>query len=406
MEVFWLLVGTGVYIALGRTIVGMAPGTTRDALFALLNMAGVYALFFPLGPVGPALIFACYIVLAVVQHYVLRVWGVTVAAFIVPIAALIAIKGVLALDPSWTLPVLDRPIVPMLAALIGVSYFAFRCSYLALEVRNGVVAMPTLWQYLGFCFFAPTMAVGPISRYSVFRTSLEKRAGGRREQASQAALRLLVGAVKYRFLAGILDQLTYAGLMLDGHPHHWIDLGVAAVAYYLFLYCNFSGFCDMAIGAAGLMGVAIEENFNNPFAARNLRDFWNRWHITLSTYMRDVVFLPVSSFMARRLGPANTNHAVAGAIIVVFLLIGLWHGLAWHFVAFGAMHAIGVVTAHYYTVLLKRRLGRQRFAAYNSDALIRIIAVVVTFAFVTSSFFLFANEVSDMRTILSSVRWS
>jgi D-alanyl-lipoteichoic acid acyltransferase DltB (MBOAT superfamily) len=405
MDVVWLVGGTVVYIVLGRAIVRMPSGTLRDALFAILNIAGVFALFFRIGPLGPVLIYSCYVVLAVVQHRVLRAWGATAAAFFLPIAALIVVKSVLALDPPWVLPG-DRPVVPMLAALIGISYFAFRTSYLALEVRNGVVAMPTLWQYLGFSFFVPTMAVGPIGHYSVFRRSFGSPMGDASIPWSRAALRLLIGVVKYRFLAGMLDQLTYSGLMLDGHPHHWLDLGIAAVAYYLFLYCNFSGFCDMAIGAAGLMGIAVEENFDKPFAARNVRDFWNRWHITLSTYMRDVVFMPISKAVARRVGPAGASHAAAPAITAVFLLIGVWHGLAWHYLAFGAMHAAGVTITHYYTLALKKRLGREGFAAYNRNPWIKAAAIAVTFVFVTVSYFLFANEFADMRAMFAALRWS
>jgi D-alanyl-lipoteichoic acid acyltransferase DltB (MBOAT superfamily) len=193
--------------------------------------------------------------------------------------------------------------------------------------------------------------------------------------------------------------------MLDGHPHHWIDLVIAAVAYYLFLYFNFSGFCDMAIGAAGVMGIAVEENFDNPFAARNVRDFWNRWHITLSLYMRDVVFTPTSKYLTGLFGIRAANHAAAVAIALVFVLIGVWHGLAWNYIAFGAMHAIGVVVAHYWTIVLKR-MGRERFQAYNRSRAIHAAAVVATFAFATASFFLFANSFADMAEILAAVRAS
>ena len=112
-------------------------------------------------------------------------------------------------------------------------------------------------------------------------------------------MRVLVGAVKFKFFGPLLNQLTYSGLLLDGHPHLWVDLPIAAVAYYLYLYCNFSGFCDIAIGGAGLMGIPVAENFANPFAARNMKDYWNRWHITLSLYMRDVVFSPLSKALVR-----------------------------------------------------------------------------------------------------------
>ena len=405
MDVVELLIGLAVYVAAARVIVWKMRGAAGDVLFAMLNIVAVYLLFFPFGYLALAAVLVAYIGLAVGQYIVLRAGGSSIAAFGVPIIALIAIKTVPhVLDPSFALPTGDQ-VLPMLAALIGISYFAFRTSYLALEVRNGIVAMPSLWQYLGFCFFAPTMAVGPINRYSNFQRSRDAPRSRSEVPLTQAGMRLLLGAVKYRFIAGMLDQLTYAGLLMDGHPHHWIDLAIAGVAYYLYLYCNFSGFCDMAIGAAGLIGIYVEENFHNPFAARNVRDFWNRWHITLSAYMRDVVFTPLSKQLVGVVGPAGANHAAAFSITTVFLLIGVWHGLSWNFVAFGAMHAVGVVTAHYYTIWLKKWLGRDGFSAYNKSCAIHAVAIAVTFVYVTSSFLFFANDFADIRQIMAAVNW-
>lgn len=397
--------GAGVYIACGRWLVLSRSGALRDVLFALLNIAAVYALFFPFGYLTLAAVLVAYVGLAVGQYLVLRAGGGAGWAFATPIAALIAIKSFpYFMDESFVLPG-GEPILALTGAVIGISYFAFRTSYLALEVRNDFVAMPTLWQYLGFCFFAPTMAVGPINRYSTFRSSIDKADSIETGPPARAALRLLIGAVKFRFLAGIFDQLSYAGLLLDGHPHDPVDLFVGIIAYYLFLYCNFSGFCDMAVGAAGLMGISVEENFNNPFAARNMRDFWNRWHITLGMYMRDVVFTPMSKSLSRILGPKATNHATAIAIATVFVLIGVWHGPGLNFIAFGVMHAFGVVFVHYYTITLKSWFGRDRFRAYNANPLIHAAAVSLTFLYAATSHFLFANSFSEMAEILSVLRW-
>ena len=123
---------------------------------------------------------------------------------------------------------------------------AFRLSHLVLEVRNGVAPPPTLSEYLSFALFVPTLAVGPINPYSVFRESLYKRDRSV-TPLGKSALRVLVGVTKYLFLASLLEQLSYTGLLLDGHPHPRIDVAVAAVAFYLYLYLNFSGYCDMAI---------------------------------------------------------------------------------------------------------------------------------------------------------------
>ncbi len=213
-----------------------------------------------------------------------------------------------------------------------------------------------------------------------------------------------MGTVKYRFLGPLLNQLTYSGLLLDGHPHPWVDLPIAAVAYYLYLYCNFSGFCDIAVGGAGLMGISVSENFANPFAAQNLQAFWNRWHITLSTYMRDVVFSPLSIALVRRFGARHPAHAIAVTIVVVFLLVGIWHGVGWNFFAFGAAQAIGLVGQHYYTIALKRWLGKQGLAAYNRNPWIHAVAVVITFTYVTASMFFFANDLHSMREIFTVLR--
>jgi membrane protein involved in D-alanine export len=108
--------------------------------------------------------------------------------------------------------------------------------------------------------------------------------------------------------------------------------------------------------------------------------------------------------VARHLGPASVNHAAVPGIVAVFLLIGVWHGLAWHYLAFGAMHALGVTVTHYYTLILKKRLGRDGFAAYNRNPWIRAVAVAVTFTFVTAAYCLFANEFADIRTMFAALR--
>ena len=291
---------------------------------------------------------------------------------------------------------------PAATYFMGISYLAFRSSQLVLLVRNRVVPAPGIWRYLSFCFFLPTFQVGPISPYTEFNRAF----GGVPVDipAARAGMRLLVGVIKYQFLGVLCNQLTYSGLLLDDHLHPWLDLPVAMVFYYLYLYCNFSGFCDMAIGAAGLIGIPVAENFDNPFAARNVKDFWNRWHITLSTYMRDVVFAPLSKYLVRSMGPAYANHAIALTITVVFLLVGIWHGVGWNYFIYGALHALGVVTNHYYTVGLKKWLGREGFKAYNENRWIHAAAVVLTFAYCAASLMFFANSLPQIQAIFHVLR--
>ena len=323
-------------------------------------------------------------------------------AFYTPIVALLVVRYIPLAVKSKLLGSIfpDHPNLNF--ALIGISYLAFRSSYLVLQVRNGVVPMPDFFSYLGFCFFLPTMPVGPINPYSNFNRAFDVSPPV--IPAGRAMLRIIVGLVKYQFLGNICNQLSYSGLLMDDHYHGWFDFAVAVVFYYLYLYCNFSGFCDAAIGVAGLIGIPVAENFDNPFAARNMREFWNRWHITLSHYMRDVVFFPLSQFLTRLLGPSNINHAVAISVAVVFLLIGIWHGVGWNYAAFGAVHAIGVVGNHYYTIALKKWLGRDGFRAYNANPWIHLAAVAITFCYAALALFLFANSFTEMKQILSAIK--
>jgi D-alanyl-lipoteichoic acid acyltransferase DltB (MBOAT superfamily) len=418
------LFGAGLYIAIGRWLVRARP-RGGIGMFALLNLSAVFVTLrlqnrgFSLGLCAAA--FAFYTSIVAAQWVALVWWGqrpgrLAWLASLLPVAVLAGARYVapallasfVAGWPGLSARVfggeLSNPPEFVGAVFIGLSYLAFRTSFLVLEARNGAAKRPGLLEYLGFAFFAPTLLVGPISPFSRHHQSFSD--GPPPEiPAGVALLRVIVGAVKCVFLGAMLNQLGYSALLLDGHPHLWVDLPVAAAAYYLYLYCNFSGFCDIAVGVAGLAGVSVAENFDNPLAARNVKDFWNRWHITLSNYMRDMVFEPLSSALAHVLGPSQTNQAVALAILVVFLLVGIWHGVGWRYAAFGAAHAIGVIANLYYAIALKKWLGKERFRAYSRSPGIRAVAVAITFAYVSATLFLFANNWDDARKIFRALEW-
>ena len=406
MDTISLFAGLLIYVFAGRVLMRQFAGGVRETLLAVLNVAGVFLFLFYGGKEHYVLRFVMYLALIVGLYLVLLVFADKRGswpwlAFFAPIAALILVRYV----PGSAYVALGHAFgktwrgVPN---MVGISYLAFRCSRLVLEIRNGVVKTPNFLEYLNFAFFLPTMPVGPINTYANFRRGFE--AVPYAVPVGRVALRILVGAVKYLFLGNLCNRLTYSGLLFDDHLHHWIDLPVAMLFFYLYLYLNFSGFCDMAIGAAGLMGIAVPENFDNPFAARNVKEFWNRWHITLSVWMRDVVFSPLSKFFVTKMGIQLADHAIALTITIVFLLVGIWHGCGWNFAAYGAAHALGVVANHYYTIFLKKKLGRERFKAYNENRWIRAVAVVLTFCYCGASLIFFANTFPQIKEIFSILR--
>jgi D-alanyl-lipoteichoic acid acyltransferase DltB (MBOAT superfamily) len=400
MDATWLILGIIAYLAAGKLVIMQCRGRGREIAFALLNLAGFYFFFVQGRDARAPIFFAAYFFVISVQYMTLR-WftgkkgRLPWLAFFTPIFFLVAIRY---------LPAAFSSHLGNLSAgyFLGISYLAFRTSRLVLEVRNGLVQYPSVWQYASFCFFVPTMTVGPINAYVNFQRGFEVNPP--QFPFDRCAMRILVGLVKFKFFGAICGQLSYANLLRDGYYHPWQDLPVAMLFYYLYLYCNFSGFCDMAIGAAGLMGIPVAENFDNPFAARNVKDFWNRWHITLSAWMRDVVFSPLSKYLVGKFGIARADHAIALTIVLVFLLVGVWHGVGWNFAAYGAVHALGVVANHYYTIWLKKKLGREKFKAYNESRLIRAVAVVLTFCYCGASLIFFANSFPQIRDILAALR--
>ncbi len=403
-----LVLGLIAFLVVARGALAIPGRALRDWAFALVNLAAIGAIAY--AKPGPWLgFFAAYLAVVVVS------WGAMRAlarrrgrapwlAFAIPLFALGLVKYA---SPAW------RPLFHALGTpeplqipglyFVGLSYMAFRLSYLVLEVRNGVVEPPGLGRYLGFAFFFPTVFVGPISRFATHEQSLD-RPSRRATPVVTSLLRLVVGLTKYLFLGNLANQVAYASLQTDAVPHARVDWVIAAIAYYLYLYLNFSGFCDVAIGAAGLLGIRVDENFDQPFRSRNIQDYWNRWHITLSTYLRDVVFTPLSKVLVGRLGPKNRDHAVAIAVFVTFVLVGVWHGAGFNFVAFGLLHAIAVVAHHYYAAFLKKRLGKAGIRAYNENRWIRAVAVLSTHVYVTLALGFFAAKGDGLLRLLHLVK--
>jgi D-alanyl-lipoteichoic acid acyltransferase DltB (MBOAT superfamily) len=398
----------------------IAPASLKLKLFALINVLGVLGLcllssmngiyFWQLKAVLEVAVpvFLLYLLMVILHYMMMRKWAlrdgwIPWLAFLFPIVVMLAIKYAPGVDEPFREPLAFIGKTHVAGFFVGISYMAFRLSHMVTEVRNEIVPMPTLWEHLSFGFFVPTMSIGPISRYSVFRRSLYEP-DRKQTPVGQSLLRILVGITKYLFLASLAEQLAYKGLLFDNHPHPRIDLPIAAVAFFFYLYLNFSGYCDMAIGTAGLIGIQVDENFDRPFSSRNMQEFWNRWHITLSAFMRDTVFSPLTKTLVRKMGPQFAPHAIAISIFIVFLAIGLWHDITWNFLIFGTIHGVGVVTCHYYTIWLKKRLSKANYAAYHRNPFIKAIAVSITFLYAAGSLFFFANSLEDAHRIMSVLR--
>jgi D-alanyl-lipoteichoic acid acyltransferase DltB (MBOAT superfamily) len=181
-------------------------------------------------------------------------------------------------------------------------------------------------------------------------------------------------------LAMAVKDMTYTWMPLP-FPYSIADMFL----FYLWLYLDFSSYTDITVGAGMLVGLTTPENFNRPYVARNLIDFWDRWHMSLSRFIYRNVFVPVQLALLRRTGPERALWCGTVAFTVSFLLCGLWHELNLPWLAWGAMHAGGLVVVNAYRAFLQRRLGREGMSRYRANRPIRLLMTVVTQFYVAAS---------------------
>jgi alginate O-acetyltransferase complex protein AlgI len=251
-----------------------------------------------------------------------------------------------------------------LLKLVGAGYFACRQMHVAFEAYAGRLAGLSLREQLRYQFFLPTLLVGPIHRIKPF-TRACVRLREQPEDFFSGIERALIGAAKVSVLANmLLGDLVVP--WIKGHaPPGFLGSYLSGAVGWVVLYLTFSGYSDMAIGFARSTGIAIEENFNRPWLARNLIEFWQRWHMTLSGWCRDYVYSPLAA--------ATRRHGVA--LLAAMLVMGAWHELSLYYVLWGFYHASGIALCRVLQHLDDRTALSARFPAPTSAA-----ARVATFA--------------------------
>ena len=224
-----------------------------------------------------------------------------------------------------------RIAAPGIAMPIGISFFTFQAMSYVIDVYRGTCEVQRSFiDFALYVAFFPQLIAGPIVKYHEIREYLKKRSVTL--TASTEGLRRFVAGLGKKVLisnvlAGLADALYGLGGGRLNAPLAWL----AAVGYALQIYFDFSGYSDMAIGMGKMFGFAIPENFDHPYVAASLREFWRRWHISLSGWFRDYLYIPLGGNRRGRLR-THLNR------LIVFFLTGLWHGASWNFVIWGLGH--------------------------------------------------------------------
>ena len=219
---------------------------------------------------------------------------------------------------------------------LGLSFWTFSIVSYLLDVRRGAIrAERHPGRFAAYVLFFPKLVAGPIDRAGNFLPQLAAPEPFSHERASLGMRQIALGVFRKAVVADFLASFTDAAFSAPGRFNS-SGLLLAAVLYSVQIYNDFAGYSDMAIGSARLLGIDLADNFRAPVFARSLKEFWGRWHISLSTWFRDYVYIPLGG---SRRGAWRTR----ANLLATFLLSGLWHGAAWTFVVWGGVHGLAQI---------------------------------------------------------------
>lgn len=278
---------------------------------------------------------------------------------------------------------------------VGISFYTFRTiSYVVDVYKKKIQPVDDLVDYLFFLSFFPCLVAGPIVRARDFMPQMRENKPATRSMIYGGLWLVMLGILKKAVFADYLAQ--YVNIVF-GNPTGYtgFELLMAVLGFTMQIYCDFSGYSDMAIGLGSIMGYDLGINFNYPYRSLNVTEFWHRWHITLSQWLRDYVYIPMGG---NRKGKVRQYFN----LMVTMLLGGLWHGAAWTFVVWGAGHGIA---------LCVHKLCKPWLDKIESRPLTRFASWLMTFGFVTilwvffrASSFQAADQV--IRGILLDFEWA
>ncbi|MDT8400126.1 MAG: MBOAT family O-acyltransferase [Bacteroidales bacterium] len=271
---------------------------------------------------------------------------------------------------------------------IGISFFTFQTISYTLDVyREKTEPVRNILDFGFYVSFFPQLVAGPIVRASEFVPQLYAPFSLSKREWGHALFLIAGGLIKKVVISDFIsvnfvDRVFDTPLMYSG-----LENLMAVYGYGLQIYCDFSGYTDIAIGIALMLGYRLPVNFNSPYKAYNLTDFWRRWHISLSRWLRDYLYISIG-------GNRKGRFRTIVNLMVTMLLGGLWHGAAWRFVFWGGLHGLGLVVNKLWMNVFPRRRGPGRVK--------RFIAVFITFNFVSFCWIFF--RASDMKGVVIMLR--
>ncbi len=281
-------------------------------------------------------------------------------------------------------------------AIAGMSYIGFKLIHFAVDYGSGEIEDVQPLEFLSWLFFFPSIIAGPMQRFQDWQAQ-RATSGLTVTAASMGIQRLVIGLVMKFVLADTIHLATLSHMpagSIETAP--MLRLIGAAFGYTLYIYWDFAGYSHMAIGIGHFWGIRLPENFNSPFLARNLIEFWKRWHITLSELLRDYLYYPLSlKFKRLRLGRNHPALAAGIPPLITFLIAGIWHGAGINFVLFGLIHGIGLA----YLAVTRNKPATAFGRWWLNSRVGHAGAAAINFCYVTFAFVFFSLPVDRLLVL-------
>lgn len=271
---------------------------------------------------------------------------------------------------------------------VGISFYTFQSISYVVDVYKKKIEPTRTWlDYLFFLSFFPALVAGPIVRADYFLPQLSKNRRATSDEIWGGLWLIIIGVVKKAVIADYIAQFNDL-IFNDPSYYTGVQTLMGVLGYTMQIYCDFSGYSDMAIGIALIMGFKLGINFDSPYQSRNLTEFWRRWHISLSSWLRDYLYIPLGGNRKGTLRTYINNF-------LTMLIGGLWHGAAWKFIFWGAMHGVGLAV-HKACRPILQRIPDNWFTVFISWA--------ITFVYVSLLWVFFrAASFEDSLLIISNI---
>lgn len=295
-------------------------------------------------------------------------------------AGMAAALGTLAL---FKYPILKKELPLMLQVkALGISYFTFKFLHVLIDTYRGRIKKIDFLSFCAFIFFFPTFSAGPIDRYGRFKKDLQDALPLTKEYVDEGVTRIITGLFKKFIIAdktGVLITALAPDILSASKPVLWLVMFL----YSIKVYYDFSGYSDIAIGLGRLFGITVPENFNRPYLKPNLVLFWQNWHMTLTSWLREYLFMPLGKLLMKNIGPNHPWLINSICQLVTMAAVGIWHGSTMSFLIWGLYQGAGLALYRIYSDLLKKYGSERLLEWMNQSRLMYWAGVAATFVFIS-----------------------